>query len=113
MRKSSTIKYMVNKKPVSSVVWLQDVTEEADATGAVVLQVYVDVTGKPVTTVNNDGIEQVTANIYQSTYAYIDMNTYSALQKLGLVKTAPNGKVYVKLVFDVLNPTVDEFDSWL
>jgi len=111
VKKSATIKYTVNKKPTSNTIWIQNVSEEADVIGAVVLNVYCE-NGTPVTSTNNEGVVQVTANIYQGAFAYIDLNTYEALKKLGLVKTAPNSKVYVKLVFDVLNPTVDEFDSW-
>lgn len=103
---------MANKKPMANTIWIQDVSEETASIGAVVLNVYYE-DGEPVITTNKDGIEQVTANIYQAEFAYIDVKLYAVMEKLALVKTSPvDGKKYIKLVFDILNPTVSDFDSW-
>jgi len=98
---------------MSSTIWMQDVTQEDADIGAVVLCIYTNYKGDPVITKNKDGVEQATANIYQSTFSYIDLNTYEVLEQLKLIKTSPvDGKKYIKLIFDILKPTVDEFDSW-
>ena len=111
MKRLSQVTYKPASKPaVTESIWIQNFPENC-VDDYILLELFLDkVTGKPVTTVNKDGIKQYQVSLANSAYAYISITAMSALKKLALAKKI-HDKVWVKLVLTPMVPTLQDFDE--
>lgn len=110
--RKSTIAYKVKGKPTSATIWINDL-ETSDTSVSLLLSTEDDGTIQRIN--DRDGVEQYVARqpIKGGAYAFIPVETMSALKALGLAKLQPNSnRVWVRLQLDSLLPSWDEMESW-
>ena len=111
MKRLSQVTYKpANKPTVTESIWIQEFPTDC-VDDYILLELFLDKdTGKPVTTVNKDGIKQYQVSLANSAYAYVSVTAMTALKKLGLAKQIGD-KVWVKLVLTAMIPTLEDFES--